>query len=156
MVPDRTNVWYGNAAMKRAIRRILLILFGTGFLLPALAFAQVATSSVSAPAGSDDVHALVSFFVLAFQKQQWRLVASGALLLAVSVTRKLSLVQRLPTNLIPLGVMGLAIAASIGLGLASVPPISAKTIVLTSLSVGLVAIGGWDVFVRVIRPLFRR
>lgn len=118
---------------------------------------QVATSTAATAApNSDDLGALISFFVLAFQKQQWRLVASGALLVAVSAARKLSLVQRLAPDLIPLGVMAMAAATSIGLGLMAVPPISVKTILLTSLSVGLAAIGGFEVFQRAIKPLAER
>ena len=114
-------------------------------MVPAIALAQTATSSVvgvGSILSADDGLRVLEMLANAFRSGDWALGSGLLLTLVVAVARMLGLSKRLNKAWVPWATAGMAIAASVGVGLQTDQ--DWWKIVSTGLLVGLTAIGGWE------------
>lgn len=139
------------------MRRLLIVL--CLIALPCLAIAA-GTSSTSTSAitsdsvTSDNVVDIVSTMALAFSKRSWALGAGLLLTLIAAWLRAFNFAQKIPVEWMPWAVLGMAMLASIGVGLQSGKRFS--TILIGGLSVGVMAIGGWETIGKMVRALIEK
>lgn len=129
-------------------------------LVPGVALADTATSTATLPVidpnaeGVDVVAQTLSMLLLAFKSRRWMLVAGLVLTIAVVLVRMFNLVKQVPADLVPWATLGIATLASVAVGLQAGR--DWDNIVVTGLSVGVAAIGGWETFGKLIRALVKR
>jgi len=128
------------------MRRFLL--FFAILLVPAVVFAQAATSTIGASPIQDVAKALELWDMLAvaFRKQDARLGATALLTTAVWFVRAHApmirkMVAKIPDEWMPAWVFGAAFGTGVLAGLQAVPQYSWRTILMTSVSVGAGAVG---------------
>jgi len=119
--------------------------------LAAVAYGQTATSS-AAPAASD-FPALIEMMAQAFKGGAWGLGAGLLLTVVVAAADMLNLLKRVPKAAKKWVAMGLAMATAIGVGLTS--GTAWMDIVVTAVTTGLTAVGGWEAVFEPIRDKIR-
>lgn len=120
----------------------------------AIAFAQLAgTSSTStaaaAPALSDNLFELIPLMAQAFKSHAYTLGAAIALAVLVAVLRFVNLLNWLPDKYDRWVAMAIAMLTSVSLGLQTEQ--DWITIVVTAISVGAAAVGGWEMALKPVR-----
>lgn len=115
---------------------------------------EVVTATTAAVSGGlADVPMVLGLAAQAFKSQAW-VVFSGLLLtLAVIGLRFFDVVKKLPDKLVPWATLGLSMLTSLAVGLQTGQRWDA--ILVSGLTVGLVAIGGWESFAKAVRGLVK-
>ena len=114
-----------------------------------IAFGQTATSSVA----SQDIPAVIETMAQAFQGGAYGLGAGLLLSLLVAAADMLNLLKRVPKSAKKWVAMGVAMVTSIAVGLVS--GLAWLDIVITAVSTGLTAIGGWEAILEPTRDAMR-
>jgi hypothetical protein len=122
-------------------------------LLPAVALAQVATSTAGAGL-TEDPGELLSLLSRAFADKDWMMVAGGLLMLVIAVGNLLGLRKLVPKKYTHWLAGGIAMASSVAVGLMA--HASWWAIVSTGVGVGITAIGGWQLVLEPIVKWLRR
>lgn len=137
------------------------LLFGL-LIVPMLALALDAGTATTAvvvvvdpnAGGADTVAQAVSLLVLAFKSRHWMLAAGLSLTVFVVVARLFNFAKLLPDAYVPWATMGLATLASVAVGIQAHQ--SWDQIMVTGLSVGAAAIGGWETVGKLVRNTVRK
>lgn len=138
-----------NHILTRLTRAITVITALSVLLVASTALAQTATSSTAG-----DLQVLLPLITDAFKSNQWVLAVGLVLTAVVAIIRKLPLDAFLPKAALPWIALGIALLGSVGAGLASGRPW--YEIVVTGLTAGAVAIGGWETVGKLIAGLFTK
>jgi len=118
-----------------------ILAFLAVLMVPAFVLAQTATSTATPGAGDDPI-VLIGMMVKAFQSGAWAVGAGLLLTVVVALGRAFRVLQWIPKKAVPWATAAIAVLTSVGLGLTNDQ--DWMTIVSTGISVGLVAIGGWE------------
>jgi phosphoglycerol transferase MdoB-like AlkP superfamily enzyme len=112
------------------------------------AFAQVVTST-SGPADAGEALTLIGQIATAAKGGAWNIVAGGVLALLVALARFVKILDFIPDQYDKWVVMLLAMMGSTAVGL--VGAWDWLTIVITALTAGAAAIGGWELVLKDLR-----
>jgi hypothetical protein len=129
---------------------VLITLWGT------MVCAQVATSTPTFDPGTLGILDLDSYTDVAgraFKSRKWMLLAGLLLTGVIAVVRTFGLAKKIKGEWVPWLTLGISMATSLALGLQQGK--SWLTIIVGGLSVGITAIGGWEVFGKLVRNLIR-
>ena len=125
------------------------------FLLfvPALALAQVATSTAGLPQvdPADEALGLLSPMLRAFRERDFMMLAALLLTGAVWGLRQLQIGKKIPDTLVPWVTMAVATFTSVAAGLAAKQSLS--HVLWTGLAIGVAASGLWESVGKLIRNL---
>lgn len=101
---------------------------------------QVTPPNLDQPGAIEQV---LQMLAKAYSDHAWTLLVGIILMVVTWVAKKFNVVDRLPKAAIPYGVMAIAMLSSIALGLEQGQ--SVVSVIITGLTVGLAAIGSWEV-----------
>lgn len=100
---------------------------------------------------SEEVSDEVSLLIEAVGSGSWPVAFGLLLTILVAVARKFALKDKLPGKYVPWVSIGMAVAASLGLGLSA--GMAVGDAVMAGLAAGLAAIGGWEVLFKHVKAL---
>lgn len=122
--------------------------------VPAVVLAQTATSTVAPPTLPEDPGTIIAMLTKAFGDKDWMMVAGLLLTAVIGLARLFGLQKLVPKKHTHWLAGGLALATSVALGLMA--HASWWTIITTGVSVGVVAVGGWQLIFEPIRNFLKK
>jgi hypothetical protein len=146
------------------MRYFFVVLFLIAFTSSALADTATSTTTATSTATAivdpgqidsiEQLFGVVGLLKKAYSSRRWMLLAALVLTVLVAGVRMFSLGQKLPAELVPWVTLGLAMLTSIALGLQAGK--RWDTMLITGVSVGIAAIGGFETFGKLLRSTIRR
>lgn len=142
-------------------RYILILLAGlfTGLLISTIALGQTPTTTVAVIDPSsitpEGAFSFFAFFGKAFKHKEWTLVFAGLLTVVVALIRLIEAIDdKLPPGVIPWLTMATAMCTSMAIGLQQHMPLG--PVIVTGLTVGVAAVGGWETFGKMARAAWQK